>query len=67
MPKSPNAAVFIIRLLSLSDIPVGNMYKNWSDAFVELSLLPKDSQAGDQKQISSTKPSTRSPKWVGVL
>eukprot|EP01031_Cornospumella_fuschlensis_P029015 gene29015-35020_t len=63
LPKAPNASVFIIRLISLSDIPVGNMYKNWSDAFVELTLLPKDAQAGDQKQSSSTKPSTLNPKW----
>ena len=65
LPKLPNdAKVFVVRLLSLSEIPIGNTYKGWSDAFVELKLLPGDKNAGDQKQISSTKPSTLHPKWV---
>jgi hypothetical protein len=65
LPKlGDETRVCVLRLVGLADIPIGNTYKTWSDAFVELQLLPHDPVVGGQKQISSTKPSTLSPKWV---
>ena len=59
--------VVVVRLAALKDIPVGNSYSGSTDAFVELRLLPDDPIVGNQKQLSSVRPQSISPKWVTVL
>eukprot|EP01038_Epipyxis_sp_PR26KG_P008953 gene8953-12074_t len=60
---NPETKIVIVRLASLSDLPIGNSYSQVTDAFVEMKLLPSDTVAGNQKQLSSIKPSSLSPKW----
>lgn len=61
------AKVVIVRLSCLRDIKIGNSYSGLSDAYVELKLLPEDPVVGAQKQYSSIKPGSLSPKWVIIF
>jgi hypothetical protein len=64
-PKLTNESrVVIVRLSCLRDIKIGNAYAGVSDAYCELKIIPEDSVTGIQKQISSIRPGTVSPKWV---
>ena len=64
-PKlASESKIVIVRLAALRDIPVGNSYSGSTDAYVELRLLPDDPIAGKQKQLSSVRPQSVSPKWV---
>jgi hypothetical protein len=59
-----DSKVVVIRLVALRDIQTGNSYSGLSDSFVEFKVRPDDKIAGAQKQLSSIKPSSLSPKWV---
>ncbi len=59
-----DARVYIVRLASMSSIPVGDSYSSNTDSYAELKLSPNDAIAGQQRQISSIKPATLDPKWV---
>ncbi len=59
--------VVIVRLSALREIPASSSYSGLTDAYVELRLLPEDPIAGVQKQLSSVRPQSCSPKWVFQL
>lgn len=69
MPKlPPNSQVVVVRLMSMDDIPASSMsFTGSTDGYAEMRLIPNDPVAGGQKQLSSIKPQTLYPVWVGLF
>jgi hypothetical protein len=66
--KLDTSRVFVIRLIGLNKISVGNYYQGWSDAFVQFTLKPVDPIVRKpQVQTSSIMPSTLNPRWVSTF
>ncbi len=64
LSRADESRVFVVRLSSMKDIPIGDSFTSNTDSFAELKLVPNDPIAGMQRQVSSIKPQSRNPKWV---
>lgn len=67
LTRADDSRVFVVRLSSMKDIPIGDSFTSSTDSYAELKLVPNDPIAGMQRQISSIKPQSRSPKWVSSI
>ena len=54
--------IIIVKLKYIKELQVAT--PNLNHPFVELKLYPDDRVVGDQKQRSTVKPDTTSPRWV---